>query len=216
LAYLREVAERFRKEYGFKVSSPSLVRILNEAGYTHKAMEQRALEIQFKDVVRFMEELMALNDGQGPLLEQLLFLDEMSTDNRAMLRKRGWFLRGHKPVVHTLFRRGTRISILAFLGVDGIVENFETKGTFDRTAFFDCCKRLLESGKVDKGPGRHSVWILDGAAIHMDPAIIEWIRLQGTCLQKKKKKNDNEKKNLCVFLFFRSYCHFPPSLLPVL
>jgi hypothetical protein len=71
----------------------------------------------------------------------------MSTDNRSMLRKRGWFLKGHRPVFKSLFRnRGGRISVLTFLGVDGIIANYETDGTFDRKTFFEYCINLLDSG----------------------------------------------------------------------
>ena len=72
-----------------------------------------------------------------PLPDQLLFLDEMSIDNCSMFRKRGWFVQGKRPFFRGLFTRSARISVLTFLGVNGIVENYQTFGTFDRKLFFD-------------------------------------------------------------------------------
>eukprot|EP00733_Pompholyxophrys_punicea_P002042 Pompholyxophrys_punicea_v1_NODE_1332_length_784_cov_12.840878.p1 type:complete len:190 gc:universal NODE_1332_length_784_cov_12.840878:648-79(-) len=103
----------------------------------------------------------------------------------------GWFLRGHRPVYKSFFQRGTRLSILSFLGVDGLFETFHTEGTFDRQLFFNCCEKLLDSGKIQKYPGRRSVWILDGAAIHCDKAMIEYFYSRGI-----------------IALFLPAYCPF--------
>eukprot|EP00732_Lithocolla_globosa_P002706 Lithocolla_globosa_v1_NODE_1873_length_2282_cov_108.426325.p1 type:complete len:360 gc:universal NODE_1873_length_2282_cov_108.426325:102-1181(+) len=175
LSYLHEICQQFHDIWGMEMSSTSAFVILEEAGYSLLVLERRAMEISFDDVVRFMMEVNAL----CPLPHQLCFLDEMSTDNRAMLRKRGWFIRGSRPVWKSFFRRGTRISVLSFLGVDGLFESFETSGTFDRQEFFRCCKQLLDSGKVQKYPGRNSIWILDGASIHVDCAMIEYFQSRG-------------------------------------
>jgi hypothetical protein len=145
------------------------------------------MEISFGDIARFTEEI----NRYMPLYEQVLFLDEMSTDNRSMLRKRGWFLQGKKPVFRTAFRRGKRLSVLSFLGVEGFSETYKTEGTFDRLLFFAKCKSLLESGKVQKYPGRHSIWLMDGASIHLDPEITGFLRESGI-----------------VVIFLPAYCPF--------
>eukprot|EP00733_Pompholyxophrys_punicea_P001507 Pompholyxophrys_punicea_v1_NODE_778_length_1311_cov_2.330414.p1 type:complete len:115 gc:universal NODE_778_length_1311_cov_2.330414:730-1074(+) len=102
----------------------------------------------------------------------------MSVDNRSMLRKKGWFLTGHRPIFKGTFRRGTRLSTLSFLDSNGIFECFQTNSTFNRLKFFEYCKQLLDSGKVETYPGRRSVWILDGAAIHVDPCMIDYFHLR--------------------------------------
>eukprot|EP00734_Pompholyxophrys_sp_LG126_P000450 Pompholyxophrys_sp_v1_NODE_193_length_1247_cov_3.399832.p1 type:complete len:140 gc:universal NODE_193_length_1247_cov_3.399832:658-1077(+) len=136
------------------ISTSSIWRILHEAGYTYRVLERRAMEIMFCEISRFTHEINLIH----PLMEQLLFLDEMSTDNRAMLRKRGWFLKNTKPQHYSLFRRGTRLSILSFLGCNGLVQTYQISGPFDRSAFFHCVRNLLDGGKVQKYPGRNSVW----------------------------------------------------------
>eukprot|EP00734_Pompholyxophrys_sp_LG126_P000474 Pompholyxophrys_sp_v1_NODE_211_length_1152_cov_1.803099.p1 type:complete len:242 gc:universal NODE_211_length_1152_cov_1.803099:105-830(+) len=155
LAFLHEIQKAFYSHYFFRISCSSIWRILEENNFSKKVLEQRAMEISFLEISRFTEEINSVR----PLYEQLIFLDEMSTDNRAMLRKRGWFLRNTKPIF-----------ILSFLGVNGILETFKTEDTFDRKLFFEKCKQLLDSGKVQVYPGRNSVWLLDGASIHLDPS----------------------------------------------
>eukprot|EP00734_Pompholyxophrys_sp_LG126_P000219 Pompholyxophrys_sp_v1_NODE_54_length_2873_cov_21.439120.p1 type:complete len:355 gc:universal NODE_54_length_2873_cov_21.439120:1740-2804(+) len=175
LSFVREIQKSFYDCFCFCISSRSILRILEENNYSKKILEQRAMEISFIEIARFTEEINAVK----PLYEQLVFLDEMSTDNRAMLRKRGWFLRNTKPVFKTLFRRGKRLSVLSFLCVNGILETFKTEGTFDRKLFFEKCKELLESGKVQVYPGLNSVWLLDGASIHLDPTMTAYFRELG-------------------------------------
>eukprot|EP00733_Pompholyxophrys_punicea_P002001 Pompholyxophrys_punicea_v1_NODE_1271_length_827_cov_2.349741.p1 type:complete len:129 gc:universal NODE_1271_length_827_cov_2.349741:82-468(+) len=96
-----------------------------------------------------------------------------------MLRKRGWFLRGHKPVYKSLFQRGSRLSYLAFLGVDGLFEAYETQDTFNRLLFLECVDKLLDSGKVQQWPGKRSIWVMDNARIHSDPKLVEYLSSRG-------------------------------------
>jgi hypothetical protein len=53
-----------------------------------------------------------------------------------------------------------------------MLETFFTEGTFDRYKFINCSRKLVQSGKIYPYPGRHSVWIMDGASIHCDPNIV--------------------------------------------
>eukprot|EP00732_Lithocolla_globosa_P005012 Lithocolla_globosa_v1_NODE_4894_length_1344_cov_6.214119.p1 type:complete len:355 gc:universal NODE_4894_length_1344_cov_6.214119:194-1258(+) len=174
LSYLQEVSKAFVKEFSLSISSSSVCRILHEAGYSNKVLERCAKDISISEIARFCHELHSLPFALLP--DHLLFIDEISTDNRSMLRKRGWFLSGTRPVFHSPFRRGPRISLLTFLGVGGVVEDFETEGTFDRLLFFEFCKTLLFSPemKVQGYCGKHSVWIMDGASIHLDKWMVEY------------------------------------------
>ena len=51
--------------------------------------------------------------------DQLVFLDESSKDDRTILRRYGWALRGQAPVDVVSLNRGIRCSILPALTVDG-------------------------------------------------------------------------------------------------
>lgn len=121
------------------------------------------------------------------------FLDEVSFDNRGMLRRRGYAPKGTKLVIRGEFSRKPWVSLLAFLGVDGIIDFFDTQGTFDRVEFTECCRRFAysERGNVRQYPGTHSVWILDDATIHRDAEIVHFLRSIGV-----------------VPIFLSAYCPF--------
>jgi transposase len=174
-SYLREIAEAFQKQFGMTIAQSTVFYILTSVWkYTRQVVERRAMEIRMADVIRFSKELNMIR----PTHEQLLFLDEFGFDNRDMLRKFGWFVKG-RPYMKSSFQRRLRNSFLGFCGVNGLVEAYHTEGTFDRQIFFRCVRTFVNSGKVQPYPGRYSVWILDGAAIHCDPNIVFYLRSVG-------------------------------------
>lgn len=177
LAYLDEAQEAFLNAHQQSISKSSVWRILHECGFTRKVLERRAMHIKEQDVFRFVEELSRVNWCH----RNIVFLDEVSFDNRGMIRKRGFSLRGHKIAIRGDFQRKPRVSVLAFMGVDGIIDYHDTEGTFDRVEFFKCCREFAYSmrGNVRQYPGTNSVWILDGASIHRDPEIIHFLRSIG-------------------------------------
>ncbi|OWY99519.1 Serine/threonine-protein kinase [Phytophthora megakarya] len=95
-----------------------------------------------------------------------------------MLRRRGYALRGKKVAIRGDFVRKPRVSILAFIGLNGMIDYYNTEGTLDRVEFTKCCQAFVQSpyGSVRQYPGSNSVWILDGAAIHCHPEIIHYSR----------------------------------------
>jgi len=113
-------------------------------------------------------------------LQNLVFLDEVSFDNRDMLQKKGYGMKGKHLVFHSKFRRKPRESLLCFIGINGLLEVFRTEGTFDCHKFIQCCKTFAtENPNVRQYPGVHSVWILDGAKIHCHPDIVYFLRSIG-------------------------------------
>jgi hypothetical protein len=82
-------------------------------------VERRALQIRFDDICRYTKEINQIR----PLIHQLLFLDEVSIDNRDMLCNRGWLLRGSVPSYSDNFNRTERISLLSFLSHSGLLES---------------------------------------------------------------------------------------------
>eukprot|EP00644_Phytophthora_capsici_P009317 jgi/Phyca11/106995/e_gw1.13.861.1 len=98
-----------------------------------------------------------------------------------MIRKRGYALRGKTLAIRGDFQRKPRVSILAFVGVNEVIDYYDTEGTFDRVEFTKSCREFAYSkrGNVRQYPGCNSVWILDGAAIHRDPEIVHFLRSIG-------------------------------------
>lgn len=189
LAYLDEAQGEFHKHYHLVISKTSVWRIIHDFGLTWKVLERRAIHIKERDIFRFAEELSHINWCH----QNIVFLDEVSFDNRGMLRKRGYALRGQKVAIRGEFQRKPRVSLLAFIGANGIIDYYDTEGTFDRAEFVRCCQDFAYSRRsgVRPYPSSNSVWILDGAAIHRHPEIVHYLRSIGI-----------------VLIFLPAYCPF--------
>ncbi|KAG9408748.1 Serine kinase [Aphanomyces cochlioides] len=134
------------------------------------------MNIKDEDIARFMLEIQSLKWGHM----NIQFLDEVSFDNKGMLRNRGYSMKGQKLAFRDEFNRKPRVSLLCFINMDSLVETFSTDGTFDRTTFVDCCREHAHSGKsVRQYPGPGSIWILDGAKIHCHYDIVYYLRSLG-------------------------------------
>lgn len=174
--FLDEARQRFSLKFGTTISASSVCNILHAYGLTWKKLERRAINIKEHDILRFTRELSVFKWD----LNQLLFLDETAFLNKEMLRDRGYGLVGSSLIYTGEFNRQPRISCLSFLGQTGIVENFETEGTFNRIKYFDCVRKMaLYNKDIRAYPGRYSVWIMDGAKIHCDQFIIKYLRSLG-------------------------------------
>lgn len=173
MTHLDEASVEFLSTFGIKISSSTVSLILHEAGMSYKVIQRRAKEIQLRDVMRFCEEMRRIDWNW----EQLVFLDEVSINGDDMIRKRGFGKKGDDLIYRGQFRRTARMSLLCFIGVFGLLNTYETEGTFDRIKFVNCCKRFAtEDGIVCEYPGAYSVWLLDGARIHCSSEFIHFLR----------------------------------------
>lgn len=163
LAYLDEAQDAFTRAHHVAISKSSVWRIIREEGLTWKVLERRSMHIKEQEIFRFTEELSHIDWSH----QNLEFLDEVSFDNRGMIRKRGYALKGKKVAIRGDFERKPRVTVLVFMGVNRVIDYFNTEGTFDRVEFTKCFQDFVHSsrGNVRQYPGPNSVWILDGAAI---------------------------------------------------
>lgn len=177
MLYLNEAKDIFQKEFGSSIRVSSIHTILHEGGLTWKVLKRRAIQIQLKDVLRFCDELSEIQCGW----EQLVFLDEASFDGRDIIRKRGYGVKGQRLLHRGEFGRSIRSSIMCFIGAEGLLNVYETEGTFDRNKFVEYSRRfaLDKVSKVKQYPGQHSVLIMDGAKIHCHENITFYLRSLG-------------------------------------
>ncbi len=138
-------------------------------------MERRSLHVRFDSIQKFAQEL----DGLHWVHHNLLFLDEVSFDNRGCWRTRGYAPRGKHVAVKTAFARLPRVSMLTFVNVNGVVDIATTEGTFTSDLFRRACVSLVKRGPLHHFPGRNSIWVLDGARIHYCEALVNWLRMNG-------------------------------------
>lgn len=175
LTFLDEGCVAFADHWKESISITQLWRILEEAGYSWKEAERRAKHIRLADIARFATDLSFLNWCPS----NVVFLDEVSFDSRDMVRTRGYAPKGQRLIIKGDAGRSKRISLLCFVNVHGLVESFITEGTFTRALFFQHCREFALSGKVHVYPGVNSIWIMDGARIHCDPHITNYLRALG-------------------------------------
>jgi hypothetical protein len=79
-------------------------------------------------IIQFFIELNSLDWSP----DNTIFLGEVSFDNRAMTRKKGYSLKGTKLLFRGQFTRKPRISLLCFINDHGLLESFMTADTFNR------------------------------------------------------------------------------------
>lgn len=173
--YLDEAKLQFQIRFNISISTSHICQILHANNMSWKTLERRAIQIKDSEIVKFMAELNAIDWGYS----NLVFLDEVSIDNQGLLRTKGYGIIGEKLIYRGEFTRKPRMSMLAFLGQNGILETYVTEGTFNRLKFFENCKDFALSGICQKHPGRNSVWILDGAKINCHASIIRYLRSLG-------------------------------------
>lgn len=177
ILYHEEASALFFKEFQMTISSSSISVILHQAGLTWKILEQRAIQIKNNDIVRFCREMRSIRW----LHENLVFLDEISFDGKDLQRKHGYGIRGQRLIHRAEFTRGSRVSALCFLGVNGIINTYTTEGTFTRRKFAEACMKMAldEGSPIRQYPGQLSIWILDGAKIHCSSQLIVYLRSLG-------------------------------------
>ncbi|OWZ13415.1 LOW QUALITY PROTEIN: hypothetical protein PHMEG_00013258 [Phytophthora megakarya] len=113
------------------------------------------MHIKELDVFRFVDELVHINWCYS----NLVFLDEVSFDNRRMIRKRGYSLQGQTIAIR----------------VTGGIDTYNTLEMFDRVECFNAVEILPIRWQALSYSGSNSVWFLDGSSIHRDPGIIHSI-----------------------------------------
>ncbi len=191
LSYLFEARYAFIETFKKSISLTWLCSILSLNGITRKVrifygslfnlltlfkvIERRARAIRLSSILNFARELDSLH--WTPF--NLVFLDEVSFNNRCCYRTRGYAPQGQQIAMSGNYQRGARLSMLCFINVWGVADTFTTPGTFTRKVFARCCSEFVRSGKAGKYPGRNSIWVLDCARIHCHERLVRWLRSQG-------------------------------------
>lgn len=175
ILYLDEAKQKFELKFRVSISASYICKILHDNNMSWKTLEVRAIQIKDSEIERFFYELEAIDWCYS----NLVFLDEVSMDNRGLLRRKGFGIIGKKLIYRGEYIRRPRLSFLCFLGQTGILDTYKTEGTFTRLKFFECCKEFALGGNCQTYPGKCSVLILDGAQIHCHPSIIRYLRSLG-------------------------------------
>ena len=66
----------------------------------------------------------------------LIFIDETGADNRNLVRKYGYSIRGKPLKTHSFFVHGERVSAIACISMAGLLDVKTLKGTSDGDTFY--------------------------------------------------------------------------------
>ena len=157
--YLHEIQE-LSEFLLLDISLSSICRFLHHSGFTRQRLRTVALQ---RDA--FLRE-QYISDISVYSPEMFIFLDETGADRRNTLRKYSYSLRGKTPQDHALLVRGQRISAIACMSVEGILDVKTVKGTSNGDTFYDFVQAYLLPHLMPYGVNPHSVVILDNCAIH--------------------------------------------------
>ena len=159
--YLWEIQQELRWLYGLDISPASLCTFMKKSNFSRKKMQLIALQ---RD-----EELRAIFTMEVSLYPShlLVFIDETGCDRRDGLRRFGYGLRGKPVKCQKLLVRGERISVIAAMTVEGVLDLKIVRGTVTGDTFIDFIERqLLPHLMTFDGVNPSSVVLLDNCSVH--------------------------------------------------
>lgn len=147
--YLDEARHKFQLHFNETISASYICQILHKNNMSWKTLEKRAIQIRDSEIIKFFEQLNAIDWDYS----NLVFLDKVAMDNQGLLRTKGYGIVGKKLYYRGEFKRQPRISMLVFLGQNGILDSFKTDGTFTRGGNYSG-KSWHKAEKIMKSSGK--------------------------------------------------------------
>ena len=135
--YLYEICQRINEATGVEVSGSTVCRVLQRNGFTRKKIVQTAKQRCTEFRGAFIAEVL-----QYPP-EFFVWVDETGCDRRDHIQKFGYSLRGVPPVYHRLLVRGKRISAIAAMSSEGLLDVELSTGAVNADKFADFVRGSL-------------------------------------------------------------------------
>ena len=159
--YLSELKMELANTLLLEVDNSTICRFLHASGFTRQKLRYSAIQRDEYLRQKFILDLSVYTP------EMLVFLDETGADQRNLLRKYGYSMRGKPAQKQTLLVRGERVSAIANISVSGLLDVKVVKGTVDGEVFYDYIQtHLLPHLMPYNGVNPHSVVVLDNCSIH--------------------------------------------------
>ena len=106
----------------------------------------------------------------------LVFVDETGIHKRKTLRTHGYSLCGVPMKYHKPLARGERMSAIAVMSTEGILDVKISQGTTNGSDFYDFVEKpLLPNLRPFDGTSSHSVVIMDNCSIHHTQEVVSLI-----------------------------------------
>ena len=159
--YLRELSQLIFDATGVRTSESTVCRVLRRNGFTRKKVQQVAKQrcVQYRAL--FMARVLNFSS------DMFVWVDETGSDARANIRKFGYSIIGETPVYHRFLARGRRISAIAAICTQGLVEVELTTGSVDGNTFLDFVRgSLIPNMQPFDGNSSKSIAVLDNCTVH--------------------------------------------------
>ncbi|OQR87866.1 hypothetical protein THRCLA_22904 [Thraustotheca clavata] len=129
IIFLDEAKVAFEKKFNRSISISHIWNIIHQHGMTLKVLERIAINVSQNDICRFLIQYHGAREIQ------------YFTQTWVCIARRKLIIRGE-------FTRKPRISLLCFINADGVIDYFDTNGTFDKASFFTCYQNIANSNFV--------------------------------------------------------------------
>ena len=171
--YLSEICHRINQATNVHVSPSTVCRIMHRNGFTRKKILHVAKQRSTALRSAFMANVLCYNN-------MFVWIDESGSDRRDQARKFGYAIRGVVPVYQRWLARGKRVSVIAAMCSDGLVDFELFTGTCDGERFFDFVRgSIIPNMHSFDGVNERSIVIMDNCAIHHVPKVLELFREAG-------------------------------------
>lgn len=175
--YLNELRHELLVTTGTEASTSTICRFLHSCGFSRTKIRTVALQRSEELRARYAVEVALYSP------RMFVFVDETGSDRRNAMRKFGYSLRGKRCVAKMLLARGERVSAIAGLTLDGILDYRFVYGTSNGDIFQDFVERdLLPHLMPFDGVNNNSIVIMDNASIHHSQAVADLISSVGALL----------------------------------
>ena len=172
--YLNEVCQKIVTLTGIEVSPATVCRVIHRNGFTHKKIQQVALQRSVEHRGRFFAEVQFYG------VHQFVWVDETGSDRRDQIRKFRYALKGESPVYHRLLHRGRRISAIAAMSTDGLVAYNLVHGSVNGEKFLEFIQGTLVPEMLPyDGENPQSILVMDNCSIHHVQPVLKTLRDMG-------------------------------------
>jgi len=157
--FLDEYCGCFFRDRGKLVSPATMWRTLKKLKFSKTKLEIVAKEQSPIRQAEYVQSLMQYD------YSQLVFIDEVHSDQRNLQRKCGWSRIGCRAVVRGHYVRGIKYSSIGGLSLDGMLTHYTIKGGFSCADLLYFLEEFLIPC-MKPFPERNSVLVLDNASMH--------------------------------------------------
>ena len=171
---LKEVQKMLSQQLLLSIDVSTICRFLLKSNFTYQKLSLIATQRSAFLRQKFMLDVSEYKQ------EMFVFIDETGTDSRKALRTHGYSLCGvpakcHKPLV-----RGSRVSAIAAMSIEGIIDVKVSQGTNNGDTFYNFVETiLLPHLQPFDGINSHSIVVMDNCSIHHTQEVVSLIEEVG-------------------------------------